>query len=74
VKKEECGFCHYMTTCLLCPRQLRDKFDTDMEGFCCRVQNGTLPITHDDWPSFLYLKDKYNADALDEHLLQGTFY
>ena len=72
-KKEERGFCHYMTARLLCPRQLRDEFDADMEGFCRRVQNGTLPITHDDWPSFLYPEDKYNADALDEHLLRGTF-
>jgi hypothetical protein len=72
-KKEECRFCHYMTACLLCPQQLRDEFNADMEGFCRRVQNGMLPITHDDWPSFLYPEDKYNADALDEHLLRGTF-
>jgi hypothetical protein len=32
-----------------------------------------LPITYDNWPSFLYPEDKYDADALNEHLLQGTF-
>jgi hypothetical protein len=62
-----------MTTHLLCPQNFRDEFDADMEGFCCRVQNGTLAITHNDWPSFLYPEDSYNLDALDEHLLQGSF-
>jgi len=72
-KKEQRGFYHLMTARLLCPRQLRDEFDTDMEGFCRRVQNGTLAITHNDLPSFLYPEDEYNADALDEHLLRGPF-
>jgi hypothetical protein len=62
-----------MTAHLLCPRNFRDKFDADMEGFCRRVQNGTLAITHNDWPSFLYPEDSYNPDALDEHLLWGSF-
>jgi hypothetical protein len=44
-----------------------------MEGFCRRVQNGTLAITHNDWPSFLYPEDSYNPHALDEHLLRGSF-
>ena len=62
-----------MTARLLCPRHLRDEFDTDMEGFCRRVQNGTQVITHNDWPSFLYPEDEYNPDALDEHLMRGPF-
>jgi hypothetical protein len=44
-----------------------------MEGFCRRVQNGTLAITHNDFPSFLYPEDEYNADALDGHLMCGPF-
>jgi hypothetical protein len=73
VKKEQCGFSHYMTAHLLCPRQLRDEFDADMEGFCCSVQSSSFIITHDNWPSFLYLEDKYDPDAIDKHLLQGGF-
>jgi hypothetical protein len=72
-KKEQRGFCHFATARLLCPRQLRDEFDVDMEGFCRNVQNGRLVITHDDWPSFLYPEDMYDPDALDEHLLRGPF-
>jgi hypothetical protein len=73
VKKEQCGFSHYMTACLLCPRQLRDEFDADMEGFCCSVQSSSFIITCNDWPSFLYPEDKYDPDAIDEHLLRGGF-
>jgi hypothetical protein len=72
-KKEQRGFCHFTTAHLLCPRPLRDDFDADMEGFCRSVQNGTLVITHDDWPSFLYPENMYNPDALDEHLMHGAF-
>jgi hypothetical protein len=72
-KKEQQGFCHHMTARLLCPRQRRDDFDADMEGFCHSVQNGTLIITHNHWPSFLYPEDEYNPEAIDEHLLRGEF-
>jgi hypothetical protein len=64
VKKEQRGFSHYMTARLLCPRQLRDKFDADMEGFCRSMQSGSFIITHDDWPSFLYPEDKYDPDSV----------
>jgi hypothetical protein len=30
-------------------------------------------ITHDDWPSLLYLEDGYNPDAIDKQLLQSPF-
>jgi hypothetical protein len=72
-KKEQRGFHHFATARLLCPCRLRESFDADMEGFCRSVQNGTLAITHNDWPSFLYPEDEYNADAIDEHLLHGPF-
>jgi len=67
------GFCHLAIARLLCPRQLRDRFDADKEGFSRDVQNGMLAITHNDWPSFLYPEDGYNPDAIDEGLLRGPF-
>jgi hypothetical protein len=67
------GFCHPAIARLLCPRQLRDRFDADKEGFCRDVQNGNQIIIHDDWPSFLYPEGGYNPDAIDEGLLRGPF-
>jgi hypothetical protein len=37
VKKEQRGFHHFVTMRLLCPQQLRENFDANMEGFCCNV-------------------------------------
>jgi hypothetical protein len=72
-QKTQRGFSHPSTACLLCPRYLRDEFDTDKEGFCRSVQNGTLVISHINWPSFLYPENGYDPEAVDEHLLRGPF-
>jgi hypothetical protein len=72
-KKDQRGFCHPSTARLLCPRSLRDKFDSDRETFCRDVQNGTNLISQDDWPSFLYPEEGYNHDAIDENILRGPF-
>jgi hypothetical protein len=58
---------------LLCPQQLRDNFDKDMEGFCHDVKNGTILVSHDDWPSFLYPEYNYDPNAIDKNLLCGPF-
>lgn len=72
-KKDQRGFTHHSTARLLCPRSLRDDFDKDRDGFCRDVENGTIIISHDDWPSFLYPEDDYNPDSIDENLLRGPF-
>jgi hypothetical protein len=72
-RKDQRGFFHPSSARLLCPRSLRDDFDINMEDFCRDVQNGTIIISHDDWPTFLYPEDDYNADAIDENLLRGPF-
>lgn len=72
-KKEQRGFRHHSTARLLCPRRLRDRFDEDRDKFCINVQNGTQPITHKSWPSFLYPEDGYDPNEIDKNLLRGPF-
>jgi len=37
------------------------------------VQDGILCIAGNDWPSFLYLEDAYNPEAIDEGLFRSPF-
>ena len=73
VKKERRGFRHHSTARLLCPRHLHDYFDDNKEIVCHQILEGTLTITHNDWPSFLFPKDAYNPHRIDEYLLRSSF-
>jgi len=73
VKKEKRGFYHHSTARLLCPRHLRDYFDGNKEGFCRQILEASLHITHDDWPTFLFPKEGYNHNHIDEDILRSEF-
>jgi hypothetical protein len=72
-KKGYRGFYHPATARLLCPREMRDRFDQNPDDFCMAVLDGALKISHHDWPTFLYPEDGYKVEVIDHTLLQGPF-
>ncbi len=41
--------------------------------FCQDIENGVIQINAKDFPCFLYPKDSYNPDNVEEGLLHGEF-
>lgn len=72
-KKDQCGFHHHLTACLLCPWHLRDKFNKDRDKFYTNMQNGMWIITHKSWPLFLYPEDGYYLEEINKNLLCPIF-
>lgn len=58
---------------LLCPRRLRDRFDTDTEYLYDSIRNDARPFSCSDWPSFLYPETAYNPNAVEEGLMRSQF-
>ena len=65
---------HFAIARLLCPRHMRDIFDSDEEDFCRLVQRGLYDFNHHSWPSFFYPEETaYSSDAREDGLLRGPF-
>ncbi|PCH34937.1 hypothetical protein WOLCODRAFT_86262, partial [Wolfiporia cocos MD-104 SS10] len=68
-EKLQRGFYHPATGRVLIPRCLRDDFDADPAEFCRAALACEIEITADDFPSFCYPENGYNAEEPDENLL-----
>ncbi|THG93296.1 hypothetical protein EW026_g7907 [Hermanssonia centrifuga] len=71
--KSSHGWAHVTTARLLCPCNRLDEFDSNPKKFCRDVENGVIMIMADDLPCFLYPKDKYNPNNVEEGLLRGEY-
>lgn len=71
--KDTRGFRHPSTVRLLCPCDMLNEYDKDMEKFCREVENRERAIIHDDWPAFFYPEGGYDSAAIDKGLLRGPF-